>query len=251
MPSIKIKNNGVWKEISGSSSTSGSIELDTSLQVSGMAAESKAVGDAVTNLNTLIGDKSVSEQINEAISEIPSWAKAATKPSYTPDEVGADASGSAATALNSAKSYTDSEISQWIGDKTVAEQISISANEITSSVQEQLNTKLDSNLAHLWRGSYTGSIDDNTLNGCYWINITGENPAVTGTFPTPDLQMPSGFNQYGFLIANARYQKLVKYSNNSLTAIWERYYTIGFVMIIAHYGQNLNHYFLEEVRNYL
>jgi hypothetical protein len=97
--------------------------------------------------------------------------------------------------------------------------------DVLTELDTQLDNKLNSSAAHIWRGSYTGSIDDNTLNGTYWINITGENPAVTGTFPIPDAQMPSGFNQYGFLIANARYQKLVKYSNNSLTAIWERYYT--------------------------
>ena len=37
-------------------------------------------------------------------------AKAATKPSYTPSEVGADSAGSAASALASAKAYTDQQI---------------------------------------------------------------------------------------------------------------------------------------------
>ena len=39
-------------------------------------------------------------------------------------DVGADASGSASSALTSAKSYTDAEITEWVGDKTVASQIS-------------------------------------------------------------------------------------------------------------------------------
>lgn len=39
-------------------------------------------------------------------------------------DVGADASGAAAGALISAKSYTDAEIAEWVGDKTVASQIS-------------------------------------------------------------------------------------------------------------------------------
>ena len=39
-------------------------------------------------------------------------------------DVGADASGSASSALASAKSYTDAEITEWVGDKTVASQIS-------------------------------------------------------------------------------------------------------------------------------
>lgn len=42
--------------------------------------------------------------------DVYGWAKAPTKPSYTPSEVGADASGSAANALQSAKDYTDGKI---------------------------------------------------------------------------------------------------------------------------------------------
>ena len=39
-------------------------------------------------------------------------------------DVGADASGAANTALTNAKAYTDAEITEWVGDKTVSEQIS-------------------------------------------------------------------------------------------------------------------------------
>lgn len=42
--------------------------------------------------------------------DVYGWAKAPTKPSYTPSEVGADASGSAADALDKAKKYTDEKI---------------------------------------------------------------------------------------------------------------------------------------------
>lgn len=42
----------------------------------------------------------------------------------TAAQVGADPSGSASSALASAKSYTDSEISEWVGDTTVSAQIS-------------------------------------------------------------------------------------------------------------------------------
>lgn len=47
-------------------------------------------------------------------SDVSSWAKESTKPTYTATEVGADPSGSANTALNSAKSYTDTKISNLI-----------------------------------------------------------------------------------------------------------------------------------------
>lgn len=42
--------------------------------------------------------------------DVYGWAKAPTKPSYTPSEVGADAAGAAAGALNQAKEYTDQQI---------------------------------------------------------------------------------------------------------------------------------------------
>lgn len=42
--------------------------------------------------------------------DVYGWAKAPTKPTYTASEVGADASGAAAGALNQAKEYTDEKI---------------------------------------------------------------------------------------------------------------------------------------------
>lgn len=42
--------------------------------------------------------------------DVYGWAKAATKPTYTANEVGADSAGSAAGALQSAKAYTDQQI---------------------------------------------------------------------------------------------------------------------------------------------
>ena len=47
-------------------------------------------------------------------SDIYSWAKATTKPTYTANEVGADISGSASNALSDAKTYTDTKISELI-----------------------------------------------------------------------------------------------------------------------------------------
>ena len=41
---------------------------------------------------------------------VPDWAKKATKPSYTADEVGADSKGSADSALTQAKAYADQQI---------------------------------------------------------------------------------------------------------------------------------------------
>lgn len=45
----------------------------------------------------------------------------------TAAQVGADPSGSASSALTSAKAYTDAEISEWVGDATVSAQIAAAA----------------------------------------------------------------------------------------------------------------------------
>ena len=55
------------------------VELDTTLSETGKAADAKAVGDALTEL----------ESKEETDPTVPEWAKAATKPSYTAEEVGA------------------------------------------------------------------------------------------------------------------------------------------------------------------
>ena len=53
-------------------------------------------------------------------SDVSSWAKASTKPTYTASEVGADAKGSATQALADAKSYTDEKVADAKGSATQA-----------------------------------------------------------------------------------------------------------------------------------
>lgn len=66
MSVIKFKNNGIWEEVVCSSP----IELDGTLSTSGIPADAKAVGDAISILNNRIGDKPIHEQIAEAIVEV-------------------------------------------------------------------------------------------------------------------------------------------------------------------------------------
>lgn len=58
------------------------------------------VGDGNKTFNQL-------EWASALAADVYGWAKAATKPTYTANEVGADSAGSAAGALNDAKAYTD------------------------------------------------------------------------------------------------------------------------------------------------
>ena len=69
----------------------------------------EAARNGVSNLNTLVGNTSVKSQIDSAIEH-----KADDEHTHTANEVGADPSGSAANALSSAKSYTDTKISDLI-----------------------------------------------------------------------------------------------------------------------------------------
>lgn len=63
-----------------------------------------------------VQNKIVTEALENklGVGDIADWAKAATKPVYTASEVGADTQGAADTALSSAKSYTDTKISDLV-----------------------------------------------------------------------------------------------------------------------------------------
>ena len=60
--------------------------------------------------------------------DVYSWAKAATKPTYTYTEVGADKSGAASTAESNAKSYTDSKIAALPSDTDTQYQLVLSGH---------------------------------------------------------------------------------------------------------------------------
>lgn len=71
---------------------------------------------------------SIAEKVANTLlakSDIAEWAKEVNKPVYTAEEVGADARGSAATALEDAKGYADRTYAQATGyaDRKVAELI--------------------------------------------------------------------------------------------------------------------------------
>lgn len=59
--------------------------------------------------------KSKYDATSSKVDGIAEWALAPSKPTYTADEVGADAKGSASAAESNAKSYTDSVIEDLVG----------------------------------------------------------------------------------------------------------------------------------------
>lgn len=64
--SVDSNGNITWETIDNVSDT---VEVDSGLSKEGFAADAKVTGDAISNLNTLVGDTAVSEQIETAISE--------------------------------------------------------------------------------------------------------------------------------------------------------------------------------------
>lgn len=71
MPVLKVKHNGEWINVGGGGTSGGSnVNIDPTLTQSGSAADAKASGDAIRNLNTLVGNKPVAEQIQDAIGNL-------------------------------------------------------------------------------------------------------------------------------------------------------------------------------------
>lgn len=97
------------------------VNLNTSLTGLGITATVEELNymDGVTsNVQTQLNAKvPTSRTVNgKALSENITLSAA---------DIGADVSGSASAALTSAKTYTDTEIGEWVGDTTVSQQITI------------------------------------------------------------------------------------------------------------------------------
>jgi hypothetical protein len=106
-------------------------------------------------------------------------------------DVGADASGSANTALNNAKVYTDAEIAEWVGDKTVSAQISAAvatkadaghAHDDKYYTETEVDSKLNGKLS-LSGGTLTGNLTmDNSATKqsgepyIQWATVSGNKP---------------------------------------------------------------------------
>lgn len=86
---------------------------DASEQISEHNADTSAHADIRAAIPTAVSQLANDSGYlsKETDPTVPAWAKAASKPSYTASEVGADASGSAAKALTDAKAYTDQKLS--------------------------------------------------------------------------------------------------------------------------------------------
>lgn len=86
-------------------------------------------------------------------------------------DVGADASGSSASALTSAKAYTDAEITEWVGDKKVSEQITAA-----------IASKSDSDHTHNYAGSSSAGGAANSVKTNLVVKLNGGSTEGTNLF---------------------------------------------------------------------
>lgn len=131
----------LWVDTSDDTSDFEQISIDTSLSISGYAADAKAVGDALEekqpkgNYLTEVPSEYVTEEelsakgyltgYTETDPTVPAWAKENTKPTYTANEVGADASGTASSLVEAHNVASDAH-------DDIREQIVQVSNEISN-----------------------------------------------------------------------------------------------------------------------
>lgn len=115
-----------------------SVVVDSTMTQPGQAADAKEVGDAIDTINNLVSLKANS-------ADIPAWAKAATKPTYTASEVGA-----VAQKQGTSNMYKTLEVNKMgkvvmVDRKTVKDtSISIGTSWIGSSAPYTQNIPCDS-----------------------------------------------------------------------------------------------------------
>lgn len=138
---------------------------------SAITAAKNAGTTAQTNLNNHTKDKSNPHGVTASqVGAVPTTRtinnKAlSTNISLTASDVGADVSGSSSSALDSAKSYTDSQIDEWVGDTKVSVQIS-----------EAIKNHSDSDHNHKYAGSDSvggAATSANKVNKSLTVNGSG------------------------------------------------------------------------------
>lgn len=172
---------------------------DTTLSIAGEPADAKAVGDALANKQP-IGDYALKSDIPsdylteipaEYITEaelnakgyltsftetdptVPAWAKTESKPVYTASEVGADAVGTANSAVSSHNSATDahSDIRAKIGD----------LSSLNTTAKDNLVAAI--NEAAASGGSGSGGADSNI----FIVTVTVDGDAMTASHSASEI----------------------------------------------------------------
>lgn len=170
-------------------------------------------------------------------SDVSAWAKADTKPSYTADEVGADPSGSANTALASAKSYTDTKIADLINGApetldTLGEiATAISENEsVVEAITDAIGSKASSSdfNAHISNESNPHNVTKSQIG-------LGEVPNVSTNDQTPTFTESSSLSS---LLSGEKLSIALGKISKAITDL------------ISHIGDSIKHISNEERTNW-
>lgn len=108
-----------------------------------------------------VQNKVITQALNDKlnVSDIAEWAKSKTKPIYTSDEVGADKKGSADTALNSAKDYTDTKYSDIYSEIT-----NLKSKMLEGDTIERLVALANTSVATSTKDGFMSVVDKNRLD---------------------------------------------------------------------------------------
>ena len=139
MPVLKVKKNGVWEEIMGGSD-SGSLNGGNADTLDGYHATHFATASNVATLEAKVGNKSVSEQINSAISNMSSSSHthntATTSSSGFMSSTDKSRLDSVYTAVNN-HDIDISDLKTKVGNSAVSEQINTAISNISTSKRHQ------------------------------------------------------------------------------------------------------------------
>lgn len=152
--------------------------IDSTLSISGAAADAKVVGDAISNLNTLVGDTSVSSQISTAIENKIDKVdgKGLSTNDYTTDEknklAGIEA-GANKTVVDSALSATSTNPVQNKVINTAISNLNTLVGDI--SVSNQITDAIDGlNLS----STYIAATQKGAANGLAELDSSGKVPSA-------------------------------------------------------------------------
>ena len=168
---LNAPDGSVWIDLDAEVNTEPEIVIDASLTQSGQAADAKVVGEALAKKQP-VGDYATVTYVDNAIGAIPTpdvsgQINAHNIATDAHSDIRTLVGSSANTTLDNAKTYTDTKISEFVGDSTVSAQI-------VDAIKNKANTSdLDSHTGNKSNphgvtasqvGAYTKTETDTLLN---------------------------------------------------------------------------------------
>ena len=174
--------------------------------------------------------------ITDALSsfDVHEWAKAETKPAYTAGEIGADESGSANTAYENAKSYTDTKIAELInGAPSTLDTLGEIADamsdnqDVVEALDSAIGTKADQAALNEHTGNaaiHTTAAEKTKLSGietgAQKNTLTGVKGNAESSYRTGNVNITPANIGLGSVNNTADSEKSVKYASSAGSVAW-------------------------------